>query len=76
MESILNNYTNKYNKIKSSSDFYFGEAQSFVSQLLSLPPEKRYKLITLFEQIENDAFKAGIEIPNLNVSQIIKEKED
>jgi len=74
MESILDKYLNKYKKIKSDSDFYFGEAQSFVSQLLSLPPEKRYKLINLFEQIENDAFEAGIEIPNLNVSQIIEEK--
>ena len=61
MSNFLKQYKSKYQKLKSKPDFYFGTAQSFVSELLSLPPEKRYELIELFREIEEEAFEHGID---------------
>lgn len=68
------NYQEEYNKLKSKPEFYFGLAQSFVSKLLSLPPEKRYELIDLFRIIEEEAFEHGTNIPNLNTQKLETEK--
>jgi hypothetical protein len=75
MKNNLVDYINEYNQVKTSPGYEFGQAQEFVSQLLSLPPEERFKLLPLFKQIEEDAFIKGIEIPNLNYSNLENDKK-
>lgn len=67
-------YLERYEKIKIKSDFAFGLAQEFVSELLSLAPQLRFSLLPLFKKIEEDAFEEGIEIPNLNYSNLENDK--
>lgn len=76
MKSTLNIYKSKYNEIKTKPEFATGLAQEFVSELLSLEPEKRFSLIPLFREIEEYLFSQGTEIPNLDLTVLETEKEN
>lgn len=75
MEEYFIKYCKKYDEIKVQEEFQFGLAQSFVSELLSLVPEKRYTLLPLLKKIEEEAFEKGIVISNLKYSNLVREKE-
>src|SRR5688572_27526765 len=76
MNNILNKYRQEYSEIRLKQDYQFDLAKDFVSRLLSLPPEERYELLPLFEQIENEAFDEGIEISNLDYEILEKNKKE
>lgn len=75
MKNDIKKYFEEYKVVKEKEDFQFGGAQEFITNLLSLPPEIRYSLISLFEQIEKDSFALSINLPNLDLEKIKSEKE-
>lgn len=75
MKEPLDKYRERFQQVKRDPNFWFGTAQEFVSELLSLPPEKRFELLPLLVDIEQEAWGKGFVIPNLNIESIRKEKE-
>lgn len=74
MKNILSKYEKEYVRIRAAAVYDFGLAQSFVAKLLALPPNERYGLLPLFEQIENDVWGRGVMLPNLSYEDLVKEK--
>lgn len=74
MKNNLEKETERFEQLRKDPDFAFGLAQSFVSELISLPRDEKYKLLPLFKEIEEECFEHGIVLSNLDYEALLDEK--
>jgi len=72
MANRVKKITEKYAEIAKSPDFAFGEVQSIIAEIHSLPPNERKVLIPLYKKIGQDLLDKEISVANYDLTTFIK----